>query len=187
MKNKEPLKKRLEKAKDFVKPNEDVNKNEIQQIPHNRKPYKKPENKVIVQAFLNCLNIKSDVANELGVDRTTVNEWLKNDPVLAEQVADAVEHAKDYVEGQLLKRIKGYDIEEVKVFQFMGNPVLVPVNKHYPPDVPAISKWLDAHAKDRGYFTKNVTELSGGFTIENSVKNLTDEEIERLTQELENK
>lgn len=114
----------------------------------------KAAKKRMLTALAKSHAIVSTACEAADVSRTQHYEWLKVDPAYNQAVDDVDEGAIDFVEGQLLKRIEGYEHKETKVFVYDGVVTKVEITKHYPPDTPAMSLYLKARAKQRGYFDK---------------------------------
>jgi len=115
------------------------------------------------------------MANTFRVDIYTINTWKDIFP----DFADAWERAKEddgKVARSLLKLALGYDQEDVKIFQFKGEELLVPFIKRYQPDLGAIRLWLQSK---HPAVWKEMTVVET--TITHEVKGMTDEELdERL-------
>lgn len=81
------------------------------------------------------------MARKLGVCRTTVESWIRIPEVQA-----IIEYRKDLANQQvkkaLFKRATGFKKEQVKVFQYQGEPVIVPYEEYYPPETAAAKEWL---------------------------------------------
>ena len=95
-------------------------------------------------AFKFCLLGATDkqLANFFGVSEQTVNAWKKKHPKFLESIQRGKLKADAEIAESLYHRAKGYSHPEDKVFQYQGNPIVVPTTKHYPPDTQAASLWL---------------------------------------------
>ncbi len=117
---------------------------EIQQILHKRRAYKRPDNERIIRAFYECKSVIADVANYLHVDRSTVYEWMREDKTKGDTtLEDALKASKpaahDWVKGKLMSRIDGYEQRVTKYWMYKGDVVREEnVLEIYPPDVPAM-------------------------------------------------
>jgi hypothetical protein len=83
-----------------------------------------------------------DLANYFEVNEDTINEWKKRHPEFSESLKQGREVADAEIGESLYQRAKGYEHKEDQIFQFQGNPVIVPTVKHYPPDSTACIFWL---------------------------------------------
>jgi hypothetical protein len=114
------------------------------------------------KAFLKALAAETfNVTNACvaaGIGRTTYYDWLK-DAEFKQAVEDLEVGQKEFVEGQLMKAITGYEVEEDKIFVSNGQEIIVPTIIHVHPDIKAIQFYLETKAKDRGWQKR--TEISG--------------------------
>ncbi len=76
-----------------------------------------------------------------SVDESTINRW-KKDRRVSQVLKKGKEVADQMVERSLFERACGYSHPEDKIFQYEGEPVVVPTIKHYPPDTLAAIFWL---------------------------------------------
>jgi hypothetical protein len=83
-----------------------------------------------------------EVADTLQVSVSTLYRWKARYPEFRDAMELGKEAANKRVERSLYNRAVGYSFESVKVFQFEGSPVIVPVREHVPPDVGAAKHWL---------------------------------------------
>ena len=74
--------------------------------------------------------------------------------------------------------------EDVEIFQYQGEPVIVPVKKYYPPDTGAAMAWLKNRKTDR-WKDKHETEFSGPGGGPIQVYALSDAELDQKLIELE--
>lgn len=116
--------------------------------------------KAFLSALKKSLGIITTAAEETGVGRRTVYEWIEKDSNFAEEVAEIEELAVDYVESKLFERIKGVTIGkmvegELKVYET-------------PPDTTSIIFYLKTKGKARGYIEKQEVDLNhlNGLTLE---------------------
>ncbi len=109
--------------------------------------------KRMIEALRKTL-IVSDACNEANVSRQTHYTWVKTDLLYAREVDYVWEELIDFVEGKLIEKIKSGDLK-------------------------AITFFLNARAKSRGYGEKQVVEIS------NSVRqNEDDPELIKIIHEL---
>ena len=85
-----------------------------------------------------------DLADLFGVSRSTINLWKLENKEFSDALKIGKEKADDQVERALYHRALGYSYDAVKVFMPANSdkPVLVPYQKHVPPDVTACIFWL---------------------------------------------
>lgn len=96
-----------------------------------------------------------DVANKMGISRTTLYNWEAKTPGLKEMIKAGKVPADDIVESALFKRAVGYD------FVDPNNPN---VTKHIPGDVTAMIFWLKNRNPERWHDSK-VLGLSGNLPV----------------------
>ena len=98
----------------------------------------------VEQVFKLCLLGATDVeiANFFEVDERTVNNWKISYPEFFQSIKDGREKADAEIANSLYNRAKGYQIDTVKVFQYQGDPVVVPFTEHIAPDTGAAMAWL---------------------------------------------
>jgi DNA-binding XRE family transcriptional regulator len=83
-----------------------------------------------------------DLAKFLGVCTSTITNWKKNYPQFLASIKNGKKKADSEVASKLYHRAMGYSHKEDKIFQYEGDPVIVPTIKHYPPDSTAAIFWL---------------------------------------------
>ncbi len=115
--------------------------------------------KKLVEYLSECYGIVTDACRKAGVPRSTYYHWLKEDKEFADSVADTQEEALDFVEGQLLKKIKGIQVGKVE-----DGELLV---YDQPPSDTAIIFYLKTKGKKRGYIEKQEMDMnhSGGVQL----------------------
>lgn len=84
----------------------------------------------------------AEMADILGVTEATFHAWKKTYPEFFESITRGKAVADANVAERLYQRAMGYEHDEDKIFQYEGEPVIVPTRKHYPPDTQAASLWL---------------------------------------------
>ena len=62
--------------------------------------------KAVIEALEQSLGIVTTACKKVGVGRTTFYQWMKDDPVFANDVRDISNIALDFAESQLHKQIK---------------------------------------------------------------------------------
>lgn len=102
-----------------------------------------------------------EIAEEMDISEKTFYNWLNVHDSFLQAKKQAKELMNDIVELNLYKRAIGYSNNKaVKIFQFQGEPVVIPFTEFLPPDVSAQTKWLAAN-KPEVYNEKTVMELTG--------------------------
>lgn len=86
--------------------------------------------------------IDKDMAAKIGIHESTFHKWKKDYPEFAEALRRGKEEPNEKVISALYRRALGYAHPEDKIMHYMGEPVIVPTIKHYPPDTSAIIFWL---------------------------------------------
>ena len=83
-----------------------------------------------------------ELAIIFGVDDKTINNWKKEFPefFLTLKAGKLLADAK--VEASLYQRACGYSHPEVHITNYLGNVILTPIIKHYPPDPTSMIFWL---------------------------------------------
>jgi Asp-tRNA(Asn)/Glu-tRNA(Gln) amidotransferase A subunit family amidase len=121
-----------------------------------RKPKYKPE--YAEQAFKLCLLGATDkeLADFFEVKESTINDWKKKRKEFSESIKNGKEKADAEVAKSLFKRATGYKQEVVKVFQFQGQPIIVPVTEEVAPDTGACMAWLKNRQKAKWRDKKDV-------------------------------
>jgi hypothetical protein len=84
----------------------------------------------------------AQIAKNMGVSYSTFKVWKDKYPAISAALKTSKEIADREVENALFKRATGYRQQTVKVFQFQGEPVIVPVVEIVAPDVTAQIFWL---------------------------------------------
>lgn len=71
-----------------------------------RRRVKKPGKKLMLALVIKNAGIVTEVANDLGVSRSTVRAWRDKDPAVAKMFDDAIEANLDLAESKLVKGLK---------------------------------------------------------------------------------
>lgn len=95
-----------------------------------------------------------------GVSVPTFYAWQKAHPDFLKALKEGKELPDAEVERSLLQRAKGYSHPAVKIFQYEGEPVIVPYTEHYPPDATSMIFWLKNRRPDR-WRDKSEVEVTG--------------------------
>lgn len=83
-----------------------------------------------------------EIADFFGVSESTLNLWKKKHKEFSESLKRGKEISDLEVANSLYNRAKGYEQDTVKVFQFQGEPIIVPVKEKIAPDTTAAIFWL---------------------------------------------
>ena len=89
-----------------------------------------------------------EVADFFEIEVRTLYYWMRKYPDLIQAAKAGKDALDDRVERSLYHRAVGYTHDAVKIFQFQGQPVIVPYKEHVPPDVSAATLWLKNRRKD---------------------------------------
>lgn len=82
------------------------------------------------------------LAEALNISEATLNNWKLEHPKFLESIKEGKVIADANVAAKLYDRACGYSHKEDKIFQYEGQPLIVPTIKHYPPDTAAAFIWL---------------------------------------------
>lgn len=86
--------------------------------------------------------IDEEMADFFDVSVSTLNLWKIEHPEFSESIKKGKEEADANVAASLYKRAIGYSHKDCKVFMHEGQPVIVPIEKQYPPDSTSAIFWL---------------------------------------------
>lgn len=131
-KNKEPTK---AKAKSKAKPKAEA-------LPSGRPTNYKPEYDTQVEKLCKLGATDKEIADFFDVSEQTVNTWKHKHPTFLESIKNGKVIADIMVSESLFKKATGYEQDNVKIFQFQGEPVVVPYTEKYQPDTTAMIFWL---------------------------------------------
>lgn len=96
-----------------------------------------------------------EIAEFFDVSDRTIRAWKLRYPGFAAALKLGKDAADDRVERALYQRAVGYSFDSVKVMQFEGVPVIVPIVEHMAPDINAAMYFLNNR---RGYKWKSKVE-----------------------------
>jgi hypothetical protein len=118
-------------------------------MPAGRPTLYKPE--YVEQVYKLCLLGATDmeIADFFNVTEQTVNNWKESFPDFFESMKKGKLEADAVIAQKLFHRAAGYEHPEDQIFQFQGQPVIVPTTKHYPPDTTAAIFWLKNRQPDK--------------------------------------
>lgn len=141
--------------------------------------------------------INEQIANEIGIHPSTLYDWQKKYPEIAEVLKRGKDVIDRQVENALLKRALGYEYEEVtqerivkkdvhgdSMTDLHGFPISEMVTtkivtKQVVPDTTAQIFWLK-NRKPEQWRDKQQVEHSGNMNINNPFEGLTTEELKKL-------
>ena len=86
--------------------------------------------------------IDKELADIFEISESTLNLWKSEHSKFSESIKRGKLTADAQVAGRLFQKACGYSQKETKVFQYEGEPIIVPVVKHYGPDTAASIFWL---------------------------------------------
>ncbi len=87
--------------------------------------------------------IDTQISKEMGINEATLNNWKKKYPEFFKSLKIGKASKDDEVEAKLLKNAIGYEHPDTKVFcNADGRVTVVPITKHYQPNVTAQIFWL---------------------------------------------
>lgn len=143
------------------------------------------------QAFKLCLLGATDkqMADIFGVTVSTLNLWKLEHDEFSEALKNGKDRADAEVASRLYSRALGYSHPDVKILQYEGEPIIVPITKYYPPDTTAAIFWLKNRQK-ANWRDKQDHEHTGkdGGPIEtvSRTAGMTEDEKIALARELRN-
>lgn len=122
--------------------------------------YKEEYNEQVVKLCLLGATDK-DLADFFGVCEKTLNNWKLKSPEFVQALKDGRDKADANVGKRLYERAMGYTNKNaVKIFNNGGEPLIVPYEEHYAPDVTACIFWLKNRQKAK-WRDKIEQEVSG--------------------------
>jgi hypothetical protein len=91
--------------------------------------------------------VDQEICGKLGICKHTLYAWAKRYPDVAEALKESRDFIDSLVEGALLKRALGFDVEESKVFGVRNKKGIIvermeKAKKHFAPDTTACIFWL---------------------------------------------
>ena len=122
----------------------------------------KLEKKIFLLAELGLT--PEQIAAACDVSHVTVYKWMK-DPDFRRRLKESSLVADRRVVQSLYQRACGFVCEEEKAFLRDGEPIIVPVKKHYPPDTDAIRFWL-TNRQPEEWSNRQKTDVSGTMVIQ---------------------
>ena len=128
------------------------------------------------------------VAKNMGISKTTFYDWMNKYPAMSDSVKKGKEPVDFEVENALLKRARGYEIEETNTFitiNSKGEKVqkVTKTKKHIAPDATAAIFWLKNRRPDK--WRKTNPAFEGKAEIEISKLRAEIKKIEAETARIE--
>jgi len=114
----------------------------------------------------------TDVAEALDVNLATVNRWKLAHSDFCESLKAGKVPADQRVEASLYRKAVGYEIDNVKIFQFQGEPVEVPFREYIHPDTTAAIFWLKNRMPDK--YRQNPEEKANPDALINALMAMAD-------------
>lgn len=112
-----------------------------------------------------------DLAEFFNVHESTINQWKLDYPQFSESLKKSKADLDAQVEKSLFSRAMGYKHNEDKIFNHNGKPLVIPTEKHYPPDTTACIFWLKNRQPDKW---REKQEQSEGDSLTDALNNLAD-------------
>lgn len=134
-------------------------------------PYDKDEHPRIAREQTAQGKTLADLAQLIGVARSTIQMWQENHPEFSVAIKLGREDATDRVERALFERAVGYNHKEEKLLVVSGGQGAGSTVErhetiaHYPPDTKAAQLWLNNLRPDR-WKDKQHVEHTGKVTLE---------------------
>lgn len=129
----------------------------------------------------------TEIADFFDISEATLNNWKIEYPLFLESIKSGKVDADIKVANSLYNRALGYDQKTDKIFQFQGEPVIVPTVEHVQPDTTAQIFWLKNRQPKQWRDKQEIesTNLNTNLNIneEDSSKllsNATQQELEKL-------
>lgn len=111
-------------------------------------------NLILIQGLLRDGCSYGELANEMGIKKSTLYHWLEESPEFALALRDSRDVIDYKVENALLKAALGHPVTEVKTTTVMRRGIVVEqteevTNREEPPSVAAIKMWLMNRRPDK--------------------------------------
>lgn len=132
--------------------------------------------------------VDEQIAYNMGIATSTLYEYKKRFPEIAEALKEGKEVVDRKVENALLKRATGYEYEEIETwYEDTANGQkrkVKKVKKEMPPDTTAAIFWLK-NRKPEEWRDRHQQEHSGGLDVTHQYKDLPPEELKELAKKYE--
>lgn len=86
--------------------------------------------------------VDKEIADIMGICRATLANYKNGHQEFLDTIKKGKSISDAKVIESLYKRATGYEHDEDRIFQYEGEPVIVPTIKHYPPDPVSMIYWL---------------------------------------------
>lgn len=125
-----------------------------------RPPKYRPEYATIARLMLSRGATMNELAEAFGVTNATLYYWKAKYVEFFDVFSEVSDAYVVRAERALAERAVGYTYESVKVFNFKGIPVVVPIKEHVPPDINALKYFLGVKKPDV-WKVKDEVEVNG--------------------------
>lgn len=124
-----------------------------------------------------------DLARNFDVCERTINNWKEEFPSFLQSLKNGKEIADSEVAKSLYQRAKGYSHPDEKIFNDNGCPLVVPTEKHYPPDTGAAMAWLSNRQRHKWKARQSIeSTIQAEVTAKDKydTSRLSDDKLEQL-------
>lgn len=83
-----------------------------------------------------------ETAKELGITKSTLYKWKLEYTEFSDSLKVGKEIPDDRAEATLYQKAMGWVEDDVKIFQYQGNPIVVPYKRIVDPDTTSLIFWL---------------------------------------------
>ena len=104
----------------------------------------------------------AEIADALEISESTLNAWKHDHEEFSESLKKGKMLADAEIASKLYHRASGYSHDAVKIFQYEGQPVIVPYTEVFPPDTTAAIFWLKNRRPDLWRDRQEITGPNGG-------------------------
>lgn len=111
-----------------------------------------------------------EIADILEISEATLNNWKNQYPSVLESIYKGKTIADAEVANSMYNKAVGYEVDDVKIFQFQGSEVIVPYIKKVEPDYQAASLWLRNRQPKKW---RDKIDITGGQNDDGSDKPVT--------------
>ena len=126
-------------------------------------------------ALLGATDVNLAAFFDVTID--TIHGWKHKHPGFLNALKRGKMVADSQVAKRLFQRAMGYTVKEDKIFNHNGKPLVVPTDKHYPPDVTAAIFWLKNRMKEQW---RDRQEIGGQLGISRQLDQLSDEDFSKM-------
>ncbi len=133
-----------------------------------------------LQSWARCGLTDEQIAHNMGISRSTLNEWKNKYPDISDTLKKEKEIVDIQVENALLKRALGYDVVEETEELIDGRLVVTKrVKKHISADTTAQIFWLK-NRKPKEWPDKRDLSVEGNIKTNNPFEGLSTDELRKL-------